>query len=80
MLRYPKVSTAELKAALPKLEQVDPQILSRIDIEGAFRVIVIPTALIGFFFHSSFFQAVTVHICDGKKLTCGFSWRMRVLF
>jgi hypothetical protein len=34
MLRYPRVSTADLKIAIPDLSTVDSQILARIDIEG----------------------------------------------
>jgi tRNA uridine 5-carboxymethylaminomethyl modification enzyme len=36
LLRYPKVSTQELKRALPELNNVDPQLLARIDIDGVY--------------------------------------------
>jgi len=36
MLRYPKVTTAELRVAIPELSAIDPQILSRVDIDGRY--------------------------------------------
>ncbi|KAJ2923616.1 hypothetical protein H1R20_g13477, partial [Candolleomyces eurysporus] len=36
MLRYPNVTTAALQPFIPELAQVDPQLLSRVDIEGVF--------------------------------------------
>jgi len=35
MLRYPKLSTSDLKEAIPELSSIDPQLLARIDIDGS---------------------------------------------
>jgi tRNA uridine 5-carboxymethylaminomethyl modification enzyme len=34
LLRYPTLSSSDLKAAIPSLSDVDPRILARIDVEG----------------------------------------------
>jgi tRNA uridine 5-carboxymethylaminomethyl modification enzyme len=34
LLRYPTLSSSDLKVAIPSLSDVDPRILSRIDVEG----------------------------------------------
>lgn len=36
LLRYPGVATANLKAIIPALANVDPYILARIDVDGRF--------------------------------------------
>jgi hypothetical protein len=38
MLRYPKLSTSDLKEAIPELSSIDPQLLARIDIDGSNQV------------------------------------------
>jgi hypothetical protein len=34
LLRYPTLSSSDLKVAIPSLSDVDPRILARIDVEG----------------------------------------------